>query len=100
MVLNLQVFYYIIIIVMLSFFLKITLIRCQDTIECNPPCSAGYECRFGICQRMQCTQNCTDVSVQRICGSNGVTYDNMCELNKSRCELAQDITMLYEGQCK
>ena len=65
-----------------------------------PECGAGYECKLGICRRKQCTQDCSGVPKQQLCGSNGVTYKNMCELDKAKCELAREINKVYDGICK
>ena len=72
-----------------------------DPVEytCTPACGVGYECELGWCQRQQCSTNCSDVAMQLVCGSNGVTYNNMCELERARCELAYDIKVYYTGAC-
>ena len=35
-----------------------------------------------------------------MCGSNGVTYSNQCELEKAKCELMQDISLEHTGACE
>lgn len=76
------------------------LVSSASGLACAHECGPGYECRFGVCQRKECTQDCNDIPKQQLCGSNGVTYDNMCEFEKARCELEQNIHKLYDGICK
>lgn len=67
---------------------------------CTPECGAGYECALGVCTRQQCSRDCSSEKKQLVCGSDGVTYNSPCDLEKARCELAQDIRQEYEGTCK
>ena len=69
-------------------------------LACPHECEPGFECKNGVCQRMQCNQDCKDEPKSQLCGSNGVTYDNMCELEKERCELVHGVQKLYDGACK
>ena len=78
----------------------VDLVTSATNLTCPHECEPGSECRFGVCRLVQCTQNCSTVPTQRLCGSNGVTYNNMCELEKARCELRQNIEKLYNGICK
>lgn len=92
--------------------LQIALISCQDmpaeslippvdNIPCLHECPPGYECRYGICKPQDCTQleDCSSEPVELVCASNGVTYNNLCEVERARCELRQDIKYLYDGTC-
>ena len=67
---------------------------------CIPECGAGYECVTGLCVRQQCSTDCSGEERQVVCGSNGVNYNNLCELEKARCELALDISLESHGPCK
>lgn len=67
---------------------------------CIPECGAGYECVLGTCTRQQCSRNCSGEERQLVCGSNGITYNSPCELEKDRCELALDIRQEHKGSCK
>ncbi|ROT63613.1 Kazal-type serine proteinase inhibitor 2 [Penaeus vannamei] len=35
-----------------------------------------------------------------VCGSDGATYPNLCELERASCLSEEDITAAYEGECK
>jgi hypothetical protein len=45
-----------------------------------------------------CSQSCGNVS-RPVCGSDGVTYENICELEKSSCEQQKHITVAKNGMC-
>lgn len=75
------------------------LVSSASGLTCIHECGPGYECKYGLCQRKQCTQDCKDAPKQQLCGSNGVTYNNPCEMEKARCVEALDITKLYDGVC-
>ncbi|GAV01809.1 hypothetical protein RvY_12459 [Ramazzottius varieornatus] len=49
---------------------------------------------------VRCMTNCPDFKVP-VCGTDGVTYDNMCHLNRASC-LSQDknITYAHRGSCR
>ena len=76
------------------------LVSSASGLMCPHDCSPGFECKSGACQRIQCNQDCKDEAKNQLCGSNGVTYNNMCELEKARCELTQNIEKEYDGVCK
>ena len=76
------------------------LVSSASGLTCIHECGPGYECKYGLCQRRQCTQDCKDAPKQQLCGSNGVTYNSLCEMEKARCVEALDITKLYDGVCK
>ena len=35
-----------------------------------------------------------------VCGSDGVTYGNSCELRRAACEQEKDIKKVHDGPCK
>lgn len=35
-----------------------------------------------------------------VCGSDGVTYDNECKLNSTRCKNNKDLSLISRGECK
>jgi len=48
--------------------------------------------------KLLCQENCEPV-IKPVCGSNGKTFNNLCELKKYGCELNEDITAIYFGVC-
>ncbi|XP_067329099.1 agrin isoform X4 [Anolis sagrei] len=50
--------------------------------------------------RCVCDYTCGAVPRNPVCGSNGVTYANECELKKTRCEKQQDIYVTSQGACR
>ena len=78
----------------------VDLISSASGYTCLPECGPGFECKLGLCKRKQCNQDCNDVPKQLLCAENGVTYNNTCELEKVKCELAQEIDIIYNGTCK
>nr|ADI96224.1 Kazal-type serine proteinase inhibitor 4 [Procambarus clarkii] len=65
------------IIASLLLFSLALLARCQD--DCN----------------FECTDDYTPV-----CGTDGVTYGNLCLLELADCLSEEDITLAYEGECQ
>ncbi|XP_054715535.1 agrin-like [Uloborus diversus] len=67
-----------------------------DLIKCGP----GQECdidRFGTAS-CQCPSSC-EPKMQPICGSNGRTFDNECELKRQSCLLRTELTAVHQGEC-
>ncbi|KAJ8395172.1 hypothetical protein AAFF_G00036280 [Aldrovandia affinis] len=73
----------------------------QHRGPCAEPCR---NCSFGaICDgqmgRCVCPTECVD-SHQPVCGSDGNTYSNECELNVRACTQQQDLRVVAQGECK
>ncbi|XP_068096834.1 agrin isoform X5 [Hyperolius riggenbachi] len=50
--------------------------------------------------RCICDFTCHAVLRNQVCGSDGATYSNECELKKTRCERRQDMFVVAQGPCK
>ena len=45
-----------------------------------------------------CIQGCP--KVKQVCGSDNVTYDNKCLLEKRACEMKEEIKVAKNGSCE
>uniref|UniRef100_A0A674DNC9 Agrin n=1 Tax=Salmo trutta TaxID=8032 RepID=A0A674DNC9_SALTR len=75
-------------------------IHIQHRGPCDEACA---NCSFGaICDVQSgscvCPQECVE-SHQRVCGSDGSTYNSECELNVRACTEQLDLHVLAQGQC-
>jgi hypothetical protein len=79
--------------------------------DVRDPC-AGKTCSYGArcvasldghVARCQCPETCSSygdaVGSTPVCGTNGVDYPSMCELQKAACREMKDISVKYEGKC-
>ncbi|XP_036388152.1 agrin-like isoform X3 [Megalops cyprinoides] len=75
------------------------------SIQHRGPCTETCKnCSFGaICDGQTgscvCPTECVD-SQQPVCGSDGVTYGNECELHVRACTTQQDLKVVAQGECK
>ena len=57
----------------------------------------------GLVARCQCLQSCSSygdsVDSWPVCSTDGVDYDNVCEMRKASCRLMADIEKKYDGKC-
>ncbi|KAL7978676.1 hypothetical protein Chor_010719 [Crotalus horridus] len=59
-------------------------------------CSFGAQCVDGQCLCPRCEQQ----PLSRVCGSNGLTYDNACELRLAACQQKEDLEAVRRGPCE
>ena len=82
-------------------FLVIIVLSCFfsacDSVECN---------FYAVCvdngqglTTCECPSSCGSVSVQKICGNDGQTYLNDCEMTKTSCQQGKLVTKAYDGSC-
>lgn len=38
-------------------------------------------------------------SYQKVCGSDGSTYQSLCQLEQSSCRFQREVTVLHDGAC-
>ncbi|XP_064609154.1 follistatin-like [Liolophura sinensis] len=77
--------------------------------KCRKSCKK-VKCRDGTCMEDQngnphcipCTKHCPPATseAEQICGSDGITYESICQIRKIACENAFQTTVLYPGKCK
>ncbi|XP_076065553.1 agrin-like isoform X2 [Oratosquilla oratoria] len=78
--------------------------RGQCSVNLNPcdglSCLPGEECNIDIhgVAQCQCPPTC-ELVMRPVCGSDGVTYDNSCQLRRAVCTKQQNIRLLYVGAC-
>ncbi len=63
-------------------------------------CPYGQDCSVdenGVAECI-CGNSCEPI-VRPVCGSNGLTYDNLCEMKKFACNKSENITAKYIGIC-
>ncbi|XP_029421338.1 follistatin-related protein 3 isoform X1 [Nannospalax galili] len=69
-----------------------------DGVECAP----GKACRMlGGRPRCECAPDCTGLPTGlQVCGSDGATYRDECELRTARCRGQPDLHIMYPGRCQ
>ncbi|KAA0722144.1 Serine protease HTRA3 [Triplophysa tibetana] len=68
----------------------------------HPPCGDGLECKYEAGKRLS-NNVCQCKTVQRVCGSDGKTYDNVCKM-RAAAQKAQEqglsiLTQRHKGSC-
>ncbi|XP_072888416.1 agrin isoform X6 [Hemitrygon akajei] len=74
------------------------------TVKHKGPCDRCGNCQFGaICEaetgKCVCSTECVG-SQQLVCGTDGNTYSNECELHVQSCIKQTDIQVASQGECK
>nr|XP_004654737.2 follistatin-related protein 3 [Jaculus jaculus] len=69
-----------------------------DGVECGP----DKKCRMlGDRPRCECAPDCTGLpGGLQVCGSDGATYRNECELRLERCRGRPELHVMYYGRCQ
>ena len=69
-------------------------------------CSFGAQCVSsvdGLVARCQCVESCSSygdaVDSWPVCATDGVDYDNVCQMRKASCRQMTDIRKKYDGKC-
>ena len=76
---------------------------------CPNACN-GVECKlYGECRtkvetgeaECLCPDQCSlaDLGTERVCGSDGESYQNVCEMKKVSCQMKKEISVSYYGLC-
>ncbi|XP_045398266.1 follistatin-related protein 3 isoform X1 [Lemur catta] len=86
---------------LLGFLGLVHCLPCKDScdgVECGP----GKACRMlGGRPRCECAPDCTGLPARlQVCGSDGATYRNECELRAARCRGHPDLRVMYRGRCR
>ncbi|CAH8663593.1 unnamed protein product [Schistosoma guineensis] len=60
----------------------------------------GEKCQVDINGQAKCTcpEPCPSI-VSPVCGSDGVTYDSTCHLERTACQKMREIRVIYSGEC-
>ncbi|XP_073881230.1 follistatin-related protein 3 isoform X3 [Macaca fascicularis] len=86
---------------LLGFLGLVHCLPCKDScdgVECGP----GKACRMlGGRPRCECAPDCSGLPARlQVCGSDGATYRDECELRAARCRGHPDLRVMYRGRCR
>lgn len=86
---------------LLGFLGLVHCLPCKDScdgVECGP----GKACRMlGGRPHCECVPNCEGLPAGfQVCGSDGATYRDECELRTARCRGHPDLRVMYRGRCQ
>ncbi|XP_039599625.1 follistatin-related protein 1b [Polypterus senegalus] len=76
-------------------------VKSKSKICANVFCGAGRECT--VTEKGEPTCLCIEqckIHKRPVCGSNGKTYRNHCELHRDACLTGLKIQVLHDGQCE
>ena len=71
-------------------------------LKCPPGglCVPSHDGKVAACRCPgSCANHGDSVGSKPVCGSDAVSYDNMCELKKSSCTRNREILIKYQGKC-
>ena len=73
-----------------------------EAVACKRECLAPHSrcvIRHGTEERCECIAECPK-EIKHVCGSDKVTYNNTCLLEKAACENNKVITVFKTGRCQ
>ena len=73
-----------------------------EAVTCKKECLAPYSrcvIRHGTEEICECIQECPK-GIKHVCGSDKVTYNNKCLLEKAACENNKLIKVVTTGRCQ
>ncbi|KAM9096731.1 follistatin-related protein 3 [Sarcophilus harrisii] len=86
---------------LLGFLGLVTCHPCKETCD-GVDCGPGKVCKMHKGRpHCACAPDCSGLSKHlQVCGSDGVTYRDECELRTIKCQGHPDLGVMYQGHCK